>query len=35
MLHEQLEQQELGARELDPPLAAVDLVGDRVEARSP
>ena len=31
MAHEQLEQGELGARELEPPLAAVHLVGDRVE----
>ena len=31
MLHEQLEEQELGARELDPALSPVDLVRDRVE----
>ena len=31
MLEEQLQQQELGLRQLDQPLAAVDLVGDRVE----
>jgi D-alanyl-D-alanine carboxypeptidase/D-alanyl-D-alanine-endopeptidase (penicillin-binding protein 4) len=31
VVHEQLEQQELGARQLDPPRAAVDLVGARVE----
>ena len=31
VLHEQLEQQELGLRQIDPALVAVDLVGDRVE----